>query len=249
MPRNVFQVLEIEPTQNFEIVKKAYKNKAFQLHPDKFMAQASDVILTKELLFKELSAAYELVNEEEKLIKYFQTYELSNLREAELQARYKDAGILLRSLEFPEHPEIMGQVYLLLDHVNTLHGKVPIVELIKALEKTAQRLTGQLDRESYDIVVNEMQGKPSSALQLIGGIMLALALVLAGISIVFSPAVLVPAAIFSVISSIQFFSDGMRCGLSKYMNDINQMDLGVAEQDPESLDSLSLQISGPPSVF
>ena len=74
MPKNAFEILEIEPTQDLSLVKTAYKKIALRTHPDKFSASSSDVIVEKDALFKELYSAYEQVNDEEKLANYFQMY-------------------------------------------------------------------------------------------------------------------------------------------------------------------------------
>ena len=74
MPKSVFEILEIEPTQDLSKVKTAYKKRALLTHPDKFSASSRDVKAEKEALFKELGLAYEQVNDEDKLTTYFQAY-------------------------------------------------------------------------------------------------------------------------------------------------------------------------------
>lgn len=63
---NVFDILGIEPTNDFKTVKRAYYSRAIALHPDK--------VDGKEEEFKEVNNAYELVNDEKKLNEYHKNY-------------------------------------------------------------------------------------------------------------------------------------------------------------------------------
>ena len=69
---DVFAVLEIEPTKDFKIVKKAYTSKAIKAHPDKH-PKSEEEVKTRE--FQNLINAYELVDSEEKLERYFAAYQ------------------------------------------------------------------------------------------------------------------------------------------------------------------------------
>lgn len=63
--RDYYEVLEISRTATFEEIKKAYKKKAIQYHPDKNPGDA-----TAEDKFKEAAEAYEILSDEQKRAKY-----------------------------------------------------------------------------------------------------------------------------------------------------------------------------------
>ncbi len=68
---SVFEILEINPTTDFEVVKKAYRKMIRAVHPDKWNTASEEVRNQKEELAKQVTSAFELVNDEEKLQRYF----------------------------------------------------------------------------------------------------------------------------------------------------------------------------------
>jgi len=63
--RDYYEVLEVSRTATFEEIKKAYKKKAIQYHPDKNPGDA-----TAEDKFKEAAEAYEILSDEQKRARY-----------------------------------------------------------------------------------------------------------------------------------------------------------------------------------
>jgi len=63
--RDYYEVLEVSKTATFEEIKKAYKKKAIQYHPDKNPGDES-----AEEKFKEAAAAYEILSDEQKRARY-----------------------------------------------------------------------------------------------------------------------------------------------------------------------------------
>lgn len=69
MSKTVFDILGIEPTVNFTMVKRAYIHKARELHPDLYLDPLVKIEKTKQ--FAELASAWELVDNQRKLEQYF----------------------------------------------------------------------------------------------------------------------------------------------------------------------------------
>jgi len=63
--RDYYEVLEVSKTATFEEIKKAYKKKAIQYHPDKNPGDSS-----AEEKFKEAAEAYEILSDEQKRARY-----------------------------------------------------------------------------------------------------------------------------------------------------------------------------------
>ncbi|HCO67375.1 MAG TPA: molecular chaperone DnaJ, partial [Dysgonomonas sp.] len=63
--RDYYEVLEVSRSATSEEIKKAYKKKAIQYHPDKNPGDA-----TAEEKFKEAAEAYEILSDEQKRAKY-----------------------------------------------------------------------------------------------------------------------------------------------------------------------------------
>lgn len=63
--RDYYEVLEVTRTATFEDIKKAYRKKAIQYHPDKNPGDK-----TAEEKFKEAAEAYEILSDEQKRAKY-----------------------------------------------------------------------------------------------------------------------------------------------------------------------------------
>lgn len=75
MPRSIYDMLGIEPTNDLSVVTKAYHKKALELHPDKSILRedSNEKKLEKTSLFAQLSGAFEQVNDQEKLNRYFES--------------------------------------------------------------------------------------------------------------------------------------------------------------------------------
>ncbi len=65
--RDYYEILEVEKTSTVEEIKKAYRKKAIQFHPDKNPGDA-----TAEDKFKEAAEAYEVLSDENKRARYDQ---------------------------------------------------------------------------------------------------------------------------------------------------------------------------------
>ena len=63
--RDYYEVLEIVKTASFEEIKKAYRKKAIQYHPDK---NPGDKVAEEK--FKEAAEAYEILSDEQKRAQY-----------------------------------------------------------------------------------------------------------------------------------------------------------------------------------
>lgn len=70
MSKNVYEILEIQATDNPKLVKKAYIRQALKFHPDKNLNNKEEA----EAKFKEVANAYDLVKEEHQLKAYYQAY-------------------------------------------------------------------------------------------------------------------------------------------------------------------------------
>ena len=68
----IFELLGIEPTNDFKHVKKLYLTMALAIHPDKHMQSSLDVQQAKHKAFTALNNAYSLVNEPLKLQAYYE---------------------------------------------------------------------------------------------------------------------------------------------------------------------------------
>lgn len=99
MPKNIYELLEIEPTDDMTIVKKAYYKMAMKVHPDKNPGQAKE---TNEQ-FQALIGAYERVNEETKLKEYYAAYLSNNLENFNSSIKNKQSKAMPTRADMPQH--------------------------------------------------------------------------------------------------------------------------------------------------
>ena len=105
--------------------------------------------------------------------------------------------------------------------------------LTDVLEQTISRLRGRCAHATYMDLANTMQGKPSTSMKLLGGMMIALGLALLALSIVFIPALTafpIAMAVTSItvgtittgamVAGCSFFAKGCQTGLSKDMSNL-----------------------------
>lgn len=72
--QDIYKLLEINPTDNFTVVKKAYIKKALETHPDKNPGKSDEE-------FKILQNAWEVINTEAKLQLYFKLHQENRVHE------------------------------------------------------------------------------------------------------------------------------------------------------------------------
>ena len=162
----------------------------------------------------------------------------------EMRAYIKALNQLIQ-LKYPA--ELNKPLKKLIAHINKLHqeGKEPTSELIEALTKTHQRLTGKISPQLYTEYANTVQGKSSTGLKILGGLMIALGLAVLTLGVVIVPALMVitSATATAGISigatglllsggGVGFFVRGKQKGLSKALSDVNQARLNN-ESEPE----------------
>ena len=73
---DIFDLLNIEPTSDYNLVKKAFRIQVRQRHPDKAPKDTSQEeldFITEQ--YQEFNDNWELVNDEEKFTEYFNNYE------------------------------------------------------------------------------------------------------------------------------------------------------------------------------
>ena len=158
---------------------------------------------------------------------------------------YATALSRLEALRQQDHPDINTLIGELVTCVEQLknEGKESIAELTSVLNVTYQRLTGELaDSKEYEDYANKVEGKPSIGMKILGGIMLALAVAVTILGIVFAPALASVAAVAFTkgvavaamgvtvgatgaaltVAGIGFFASGGRSGLSKAMHNVHE---------------------------
>lgn len=80
---NIFEILKIEPSNDFKVVKKAYLKQALLLHPDKWVTASEELRIEKEAAFKTLNNAFELVKTKELLDQYLKNPSVSRLPQSQ----------------------------------------------------------------------------------------------------------------------------------------------------------------------
>ena len=100
----------------------------------------------------------------------------------------------------PGHPDINAKLEWLIAQIDYLKnkGEEPVSELKKIVDATYSRLIGKLSHEDYLSVANQVQGKPSTAMQVLGGIMLAIALAVLAVGICYFPVLVGVAAAIEI---------------------------------------------------
>ena len=162
----------------------------------------------------------------------------------EMRAYIKALNQLIQ-LKYPA--ELNKPLKKLIAHINKLHqeGKEPTSELIEALTKTHQRLTGKISPQLYTEYANTVQGKSSTGLKILGGLMIALGLAVLTLGVVIVPALMVitsatatagisigATGLLLSVGGVGFFVRGKQKGLSKALSDVNQARLNN-ESEPE----------------
>ena len=79
MAKDYYQVLEIEKTDDQEVIKKAYREKAKQLHPDKSKQPNAQEV------FQQLNEAYMVLSDPEEKVKYDKGDELPAMSYSEVE--------------------------------------------------------------------------------------------------------------------------------------------------------------------
>ena len=122
---------------------------------------------------------------------------------------YAQALQKLKEFKMPPHSKSVDDyVVRLINVIEKQKGKERTSDLIEALEKTYLRLTTTFPPEQYEDIARSMQGKPSTGMKVIGGIMIALAVALAALAIVFAPALLGLAAAVALTGTAATIATG-----------------------------------------
>lgn len=110
-----------------------------------------------------------------------QSGEFANAFELLRTAKYYQVNFKGLSLQKNDHPDVDLHLNTLILQVAHLidQGKVPTSNLITVLEQTYALLTGSLDHNAYQEIAKTMEKDQEPGMAIMGGIMIALRLVLA----------------------------------------------------------------------
>lgn len=120
---------------------------------------------------------------------------------------YQQAWANLQALRAQDHPEKKEEFEKVNVHLDKFLATVDELknkgsehkkDLTEALIQTYHRLTGNLPPKAYEDIAETMQGKPSLGLQILGGVMLALAAAVVALGVVYFPVLLTAAAVLTL---------------------------------------------------
>lgn len=154
----------------------------------------------------------------------------------QLQKSYKDAWENLNETtrllvgKLSANSPLIRKLDELMSRVERLHkhNEEPIDDLIKILTSTNSVLTQEIDIKEYNDIAQTMQGKPSKAFKVLGGLMAAIGVLAIGLGLVLSasgvaaaPGLgLIAAGGVSVGAGYAFFAKSGRSGVNKRMKDV-----------------------------
>lgn len=150
---NIFEILKIEPSNDFKVVKKAYLRQALLLHPDKWVNASEEVRIEKEAAFKTLSSAFELVNTKELLDQYLSGSRLpqsqSNLFNIPPQSNDQDQFL---SEALTQYPKGMTEVHIAVPYHKSGNNSAGSFKL----PENNKNFTSKFDFEQLKNILNEM---------------------------------------------------------------------------------------------